>query len=124
MTAFLLTWKQTGWPHENIVRMVHTIDEHGYVDEPWRIAAHQMAKVGDRVWVLRQGRGPKGIFGAGHITDGTGNLTIEGTNTDIGIQPAASATATGTRSRIPGPRATGASCTSTARRRTRSTSPT
>jgi hypothetical protein len=69
MAAFLLTWKEKGWPHENIVRMVRTLDELGYVDEPWRIAAHKMAKKDDRVWVLRQGRGPKGIFGAGHIMD-------------------------------------------------------
>jgi hypothetical protein len=39
MTAFLLTWKETGWPHENIVRMVATLDEQGHVDEPWRIAS-------------------------------------------------------------------------------------
>jgi hypothetical protein len=67
MTAFLLTWKESGWPHENIERMVRALDTQGHVDEPWRIAAHNMAKPGDRVWALRQGRGPKGIFGAGHI---------------------------------------------------------
>jgi hypothetical protein len=68
MTAFLLTWKQTGWPHENIVRMVTRQQENGYVDEPWRIAAYKAAKPGDRVWALRQGRGPKGIFGVGRIS--------------------------------------------------------
>jgi len=68
MTAFLMTWKETGWPHENIVRMVATLEAQGHVDEPWRIAAHKMAKVGDRAWVLRQGSGPKGIFGVGEIT--------------------------------------------------------
>jgi len=30
-----------------------------------------MAKAGDRVWLLKQGRGPKGIFGAGLITGPT-----------------------------------------------------
>jgi hypothetical protein len=68
MTAFLLTWKESGWPHENIVRMVRTMNEQGHVDEPWRIGAHRQAQPGDRAWVLRQGRGPKGIFGAGHLT--------------------------------------------------------
>jgi hypothetical protein len=68
MTAFLLTWKVTGWPHENIVRMVTTREAQGHVDEPWRLAAHNIAKPGDRVWVLKQGRGPKGIFGVGEIT--------------------------------------------------------
>jgi hypothetical protein len=68
MTAILLTWKESGWPHENIVRMVNEIDANGHVDEPWRIAAHKIAKPGDRVWVLKQGRGPRGVFGVGEIT--------------------------------------------------------
>lgn len=67
MTAFLLTWKESGWPHENIVRMVHKIGTEGHVDEPWRIAAHKLAKPGDRAWVLKQGRSPRGIFGVGEI---------------------------------------------------------
>jgi hypothetical protein len=68
MTAFLLTWKESGWPHQEIVRMVAQHEAQGYVEESWRIAAFKMARAGDRVWVLRQGNGPKGIFGAGHIT--------------------------------------------------------
>jgi hypothetical protein len=68
MTAFLMTWKESGWPHENVVRMIQRLEELGYVDEPWRIFANKMAKPGDRVWVLKQGRGPKGIFGRGTIT--------------------------------------------------------
>jgi Domain of unknown function (DUF3883) len=68
MTAFLLTWKESGWPYENIVRMVNEIEANGHVDEPWRIVAHNLAKRGDRVWVLKQGRGPKGVFGVGEIT--------------------------------------------------------
>jgi hypothetical protein len=83
MTAFLLTWKEEGkggWPHENIVRLVHTLERDGFVDEPWRIAAYTKARAGDRAWLLKQGRGAKGIFGVGVITgptalglDGNGN---------------------------------------------------
>jgi hypothetical protein len=68
VTAFLLTWKESGWPHENIVRMANQCKTLGYVEEPWRIAASKMARRGDRVWVLRQGQGPKGIFGVGCIS--------------------------------------------------------
>ena len=46
--------------------MVAQREAQGYVEEPWRIAAHKLARAGDRVWVLRQGKGPKAIFGAGH----------------------------------------------------------
>jgi hypothetical protein len=68
MTDFLLTWKESGWPHENIVRMANQMGSNGYVDEHWRIIAHRLAKAGDRVWVLKQGRGPRGVFGVGKIT--------------------------------------------------------
>src|SRR5262249_43299302 len=47
---------------------VNRINSQGFVDEPWRIAAHKLAKAGDRVWVLKQGRRPRGIFAAGEIT--------------------------------------------------------
>jgi 5-methylcytosine-specific restriction enzyme A len=62
-----MTWKESGWPHENLVRMARVRDEDGHVDEPWRIMAYTKAAEGDRVWVLRQGRGPKGVFAAGRI---------------------------------------------------------
>jgi hypothetical protein len=67
MTAFLMVWKETGWPYENIVRLVHTFEQNGTVTEPWRIMAHTQSKPGDRVWALKQGTGQKVIFGAGHI---------------------------------------------------------
>jgi hypothetical protein len=59
--AFLLTWKESEWPHANILRMLKEFEKQGYVEEPWRIRAYQQAKPGDRVWVLKQGAGPKGI---------------------------------------------------------------
>lgn len=65
--AFLLTWKETGWPYSNIVRMLETFERQGYVDEPWRIFAHRLAQPGDRVYVLKQGSGERGIFGVGEI---------------------------------------------------------
>lgn len=66
-SAFLLTWKATGWPHENVLRMIATLRAQGYVDEPWRLRSSRKANVGDRVWLLKQGPGPKVIFGEGAI---------------------------------------------------------
>lgn len=67
MTAFLLTWKEAGWPRENIERMAAQFDRAGEVVEPWRIAAHRQVKPGDEAWLLKQGKGPTGIFGFGVI---------------------------------------------------------
>lgn len=66
-SAFLLTWKASGWPHENILRMIETLQAQGFVDEPWRLRSSRRAKVGDQVWLLKQGPGPKVIFGEGVI---------------------------------------------------------
>jgi hypothetical protein len=67
MTAFLLTWKDKVWPYANIQRMLAKFAANGYVDEAWRIRSNRRAKVGDRVWLLRQGKGPKIVFGSGRI---------------------------------------------------------
>ncbi len=67
MTAFLMTWKEDGWPHENILRMIEMLREKGAVEESWRISAHRQSRRGARVWLLRQGKGEKGIFGVGEI---------------------------------------------------------
>ena len=56
--AFLLTWKESGWPHSNILRMLREFERQGYVEEPWRLRAYRQAKPGDRVLVLKQGTGP------------------------------------------------------------------
>lgn len=67
--AFLLTWKADGWDHSNILRMLESFRKQGYADEPWRIQSHRKANPGDRVWVLKQGPGPKVIFGRGEILE-------------------------------------------------------
>lgn len=56
--AFLLTWKDGNPPHafENFKTI-----------ETWRFRSHKQAKVGDEVYLLKQGRGPRGIFGRGII---------------------------------------------------------
>ncbi|MDJ0391079.1 HNH endonuclease [Roseomonas sp. E05] len=33
----------------------------------WRLASHKAAQIGDRVYLFKQGTGPKGIFGVGDI---------------------------------------------------------
>lgn len=67
--GFLLTWKETGWPYDNIRRMLSDYARNGVVEEWWRIQSHRLASPGDRAWLLKQGPGPKGIFGAGVIVD-------------------------------------------------------
>jgi len=65
--GFLLTWKEAGWPHSNLVRMEKSFLKNGYVEEAWRLRASNTAQIGDLVWLLRQGPGEKGIFGFGQL---------------------------------------------------------
>lgn len=57
--AFLLTWKDGNPPYkfENFKEI-----------ETWRFRSHKQAKVGDEVYLMKQGKPPRGIFGRGVIT--------------------------------------------------------
>ena len=63
-----MTWKPEGWPVEQLQELVARFDQDGTADEPWRIIAHRRVKPGDRVFVFKQGKEPRGIFGVGTIT--------------------------------------------------------
>lgn len=58
-SAFLLTWKEGNPPHRFIDFKHH---------ETWRCFSHKQAKVGDLVYLMKQGKPPRGIFGRGQIT--------------------------------------------------------
>jgi putative restriction endonuclease len=77
MPAYWLTFKPLGptaprgWPIENIRDLVERFEaDPATATEWWRIAAHQSANVGDRVYLFKQGDDPRGIFGVGTIIDG------------------------------------------------------
>lgn len=36
----------------------------------WRFASHTRGRIGDKVYLFKQGRGPRGIFGVGEIIEG------------------------------------------------------
>ena len=77
MPAYWLTFKPLGptaprgWPVEKMKGLVKRFEnDPAGATEWWRIAAHQSARVGDRVYLFKQGDDPRGIFGVGTIVDG------------------------------------------------------
>ncbi|MBI4937195.1 MAG: HNH endonuclease [Nitrosomonadales bacterium] len=56
--SFLLTWKEGNPPYKF---------EDFQEIETWRLRSHKQAKVGDEVYLLKQGKEPRGIFGRGVI---------------------------------------------------------
>jgi hypothetical protein len=79
MPAFLVTWSsgKNGWPHSRLVALISEFYRAGYAETRWRFAACKMAKIGDRVWALRQGSSPRAVFGVGRIA---GSPVIENEN--------------------------------------------
>lgn len=77
MPAFWLTFKPRspsapqGWPIEELSRLIARFEaDPATGTEWWRIASHATARVGDRVYLFKQGDDPRGIFGTGTILDG------------------------------------------------------
>ena len=67
MPAFLITWTADGWPHQELMKLVKRQAAVGSVTTRWRFQAIRQASMGDTVFLLKQGNGAKGIFGAGKI---------------------------------------------------------
>src|ERR1035437_7519699 len=68
MTAFWMTWKPERWDIDHLRELVERFKRDGTADEDWPVIAHKRAKVGDRVFLFKQGKDPRGIFGVGAIT--------------------------------------------------------
>ena len=76
MRAFWLTYKPLdsssprGWPASEMASLVERFETTPASAMPlWRLASHRAAQSGDRVYLFKQGTGPKGIFGVGEIIE-------------------------------------------------------
>ncbi len=76
MAAYWLTYKPLspasprGWPKIQMTSLVRHFEVDPVSATPlWRIASYRNARVGDRVYLFKQGLGTKGIFGVGRIIE-------------------------------------------------------
>ena len=65
---FLITWKPEGWPYSNLKKLIDDFEQGREAKEPWRFAAHRKVKIGDRIYLYKQGSPPRGVFGIGHAS--------------------------------------------------------
>ena len=85
MTSFVITWNPAKWPYDELIKVIEQQARTGAVEADWRFQAYRRAKPGDRIFLLKQGQPPRGIFGAGTIvrapyrTDGesTGSAPVK-----------------------------------------------
>ncbi len=73
MTSYLITWKpltetEMGWAEEELAKLAKRVRETGSAQEAWRFACRKQVRVGERVFLLRQGKRGHAILGHGEVT--------------------------------------------------------
>jgi putative restriction endonuclease len=91
VSSYWLTYKPLGpasprgWPAEELRALVGRFQtDPDRTTTLWRIASHQSAKVGDRVYLFKQGSDPRGVFGVGEIIEAP---RLQGDPADIEGEP-------------------------------------
>jgi len=73
MASYLICWKPAtenkdkGWPEAKLVALSDELQKKGTAQEPWRFVRRQGVKVGERVFLLRQGRRGHAVIGYGKV---------------------------------------------------------
>lgn len=65
MATYLLTWNPDEWPWQTLPQELAAFHAGTTITRKW-ICRNRAAGLGDRVFLLRQGVEPRGIFAAGH----------------------------------------------------------
>jgi 5-methylcytosine-specific restriction enzyme A len=65
MTTYLLTWNPDNWHWRNIEDDIQRWKRDGYLDDRWSCGVNTRILPQDRVFLLRQGREPRGIIASG-----------------------------------------------------------
>lgn len=70
MITYLLTWNPNKWVWDNIEQAKSEIDSTGSYIDSWSCGGTKSIRRGDRVFLMRLGRYPKGIIASGWAQDG------------------------------------------------------
>ena len=68
MTAFLLIWSPVKWPWPELPQLAADVAAGRTVADVWGCGFARSLRPGDRVFLHRVARPPRGIFGAGYVT--------------------------------------------------------
>ncbi len=67
MKTFLFIWNPKKWNWKDLDESIEILRNTGHVSEPWSCISHKKIKIGDRAFLLRLGKEPKGIVGSGFV---------------------------------------------------------
>lgn len=68
MNTFLFAWNPEKWDWEHLEQNIEELEKTGRVYQMWSCASHKSVKVGDRAFLIKLGKGNRGIIGAGYIS--------------------------------------------------------
>lgn len=71
MASYLLKWDPTKWDWRNIKELAEAVKGGVPVTKPWVCGLARRIAAGDRIFIIRAGREPRGIVGSGHVTRGS-----------------------------------------------------
>jgi 5-methylcytosine-specific restriction protein A len=70
MNTYLLAWNPKRWTWDNLESMKQKLSQGTEVDRLWSCRSRKV-EIGDRIFIIRLGEEPKGIFASGHVTEKT-----------------------------------------------------
>ncbi len=70
MATYLLTWNPNKWDWDDRKEDIQRQREKGYVDGRWSCGTNKRIRKGDRIFLLRQGREPRGLVASGTALGG------------------------------------------------------
>lgn len=68
MATYLLTWNPDNWTWTAFDEDLAQIAENGFFEDSWSCGLTKSIQPDDRVFLLRQGKEPRGIIASGHAT--------------------------------------------------------
>lgn len=68
MNAFLFAWNPDKWPWPDLEHDVKNLEETGIFVDAWSCASHKAVREGDKAYLIKLGKDPKGIIGSGFIS--------------------------------------------------------
>ena len=68
MPTYLLTWNPKQWQWVDLAECAAKLKAQGYLDDRWGVGRNRKIGKGDRLFLMRLGREPRGICGSGWAT--------------------------------------------------------
>ena len=65
MNTFLFAWNPERWDWTDLEKNIEELEKTGRVAQMWSCVSHKLINIGDRVFLIKLGRGKRGIIGAG-----------------------------------------------------------